>query len=147
MDKKRVVLGSFFLCLGLFYLFQTYSFKLSFPLEEGNLHPMAMPRFLLYIWCILSVLYIIVPRKPIDLQDFLHEAPRLGLMVASILLFICIIPYLGFIISGILLLLSIFWILEYRSLLSVIIAVASIIGIYCLFTYAMQIPLPSSTLF
>lgn len=147
MDKKRIILGSFFLGLGLFYLYQTYSFKLSFPLEEGTLHPMSLPRFLLYTWSFLSVLYIIIPRKPMDLKDLLPELPRLGLMVTSIVLFILIIPHLGFLISGTLLLISIFWIIEYRSVFSLIIAISSIIAIYLLFTYAMQIPLPSNTIF
>ena len=136
-NKKRTATGLLFFILGLFFLYQSSQFQYSFPPEPGTLHPMAFPKVLLSCWCVLSILYILVPRETFHIED----------LVLSIVLFIILVQTFGFIPAGIVLLLTVFWILEYRDLKRAVpLAVICVLVMYAAFTYGMSMPLPEFSL-
>ena len=146
-NKKRTATGLLFFILGLFFLYQSSQFQYSFPPEPGTLHSMAFPKVLLSCWCVLSILYILVPRETFHIEDLKKVAPKISALVLSIVLFIILVQTFGFIPAGIVLLLTVFWILEYRDLKRAVpLAVISVLVMYAAFTYGMSMPLPEFSL-
>lgn len=147
INKKKVLLGLFFLALGLFFLREIESFELSFPLNHGYLHPMEMPQALIYLWCICSVIYIFVPRQPANLQKLWSVMPRVCAIILCIMIFILALQYFGFVISGTTLLIFIFFLIGFKSIGSPFLAFFCIEIVWALFTYMMKMPLPEFNIF
>ena len=146
-ELKRCLLGLFFLGLGLFFLYQIHIFTYSVEPEPGSLSPMAFPLWLVSAWCVFSVLYIIIPRKPFTAFDVLGVLPVLGKIVASLLVYIVLIRYVGFICAGTVMLLAVFHVLNFRNWYGVLIATSSTTAIWLLFDYVMKMPMPRFELF
>ena len=108
---------------------------------------MAFPKVLLSCWCVLSILYILVPRETFHIDDLKKVAPKISALVLSIVLFIILVQTFGFIPAGIVVLLTVFWILEYRDLKRAVpLAVICVLVMYAAFTYGMSMPLPEFSL-
>ena len=146
-DSKRFLIGAIFLAFGLFMLHEAITFECSYTPEQFSLHPMDFPKGVLILWCLLSVIYIVVPRKPVVYISLTHVAPQLIKTVLAIAFFILALRHVGFILSGILMLLAIFHTLDYRDLRKgILISVFSIILIWTIFVHLLQIPLPQFSL-
>ncbi|HIX39431.1 MAG TPA: tripartite tricarboxylate transporter TctB family protein [Candidatus Desulfovibrio intestinigallinarum] len=146
-DPGRFLIGAIFLAFGLVMLHQAVTFECSFTPEPFSLHPMDFPKGVLVLWCLLSVLYILVPREPVVFISLKHVAPRLIKTALAILFFILALRHAGFVLAGILMLLMIFHVLDFRSLRkSVPIAVFSIVLVWAVFVHLLQIPLPQFSL-
>lgn len=146
-DPGRFLIGAIFLAFGLFMLHQAATFECSFTPEPFSLHPMDFPRSVLLLWCLCSILYILVPREPVIFISLRHVAPRLLKTALAILFFILALRHAGFVLSGMLMLLTIFHALDFRSLKKAIpIAAFSIMLVWAIFVHLLQIPLPHFSL-
>ena len=148
MNTKRIFLGSFFLGLGLFFMYHAMTFVRHFEAEPGTLHPMAFPKVLLGIWLFFSLLYIFIPRAKFDAGDLIPILPLLGKALLSIVIFIVTLPYLGFIVSSSVFLALFFYLLGFRTPQHALpLALACGAGLWLVFEKCLGMPLPMCTLF
>lgn len=146
-DPGRFLIGAIFLAFGLFMLHEAVIFECSFTPEPFSLHPMDFPRGVLILWCLLSILYILVPRKPVLFISLRHVAPRLFKTALAILFFILALRHAGFVLSGIFMLLVIFHALDFKNLKKGLpVAAFSIVLVWAVFVHLLQIPLPHFSL-
>ena len=141
MIKGRHILGLCFLIIGAFYLYLSYHNDILFA---GNvLEAMDYPRFLIFIWLFLSVLYLIIPRKSMDYTDLKKAAPLCIKAAITISLYIATLPFLGFICSSIAFLWSYFFLFgDRRYVRMFIISGISTVLMWFIFETILSTPLP-----
>lgn len=144
MDKilnGRVLLGIVFLLLGAVCLYDSYTADIIFA--GSALGAMAYPRVLLYGWMILSLFYIIIPRKSFNARELRVAARILFKTMLNSLAFVILLPLIGFISSSFLFLCTFFYLLEDRNHRKiVIVSIVSTIVLWSIFEFVLNTPLP-----
>jgi len=139
--KGRHILGIIFILIGYFYLYLSHNSEI---LYAGSvLEAMDYPRFLLYIWLFLSVLYLIIPREKMDLSDFKMAAPLIVKMAALMSIYVFILGHVGFICSSMAFLWSFFYLFKDRRYIRMLsISGLSAVALWFVFEIILQTPLP-----
>jgi len=96
---KKNLLAVLFIAIGVFLLRETYAERVVFYTSPDELGSMTYPRYLLWGWLGLSVLYLIVPRKPFDAEGVRVWLPILATVIATIAAYIFLFKYIGLFIS------------------------------------------------
>ncbi len=144
---KKNLLALIFIAIGVYLLRETYAERVVFFTSPDELGPMTYPRYLLWAWLGLSVLYLIVPRKPFDAEGIKVWLPILTAVIASIAAYILLFKYIGLFISTFCFLLLFFYILNYRDpKRMLVLASATAVVIWVVFEKLLAIPMPGSIL-
>ena len=144
---KKNLLALVFIAIGGLLLKETYAERVVFFISPDELGPMTYPRYLLWGWLGLSVLYLIIPRRPVDKEDIKDWLPILSAVAASITAYILLFKYIGLLLSTFFFLLLFFYILNYRDpkrMLAISSATAAVIWV--VFEKLLAVPMPSSGL-
>nr|WP_319492179.1 tripartite tricarboxylate transporter TctB family protein [uncultured Desulfobacter sp.] len=89
----------FFILAGGFLLKETYAERVVFYVSSDELGPMTYPRYLLWAWVVLSVFYLVIPRKPFDLSSIKASFKVLAGSALAMVLYMVMFKYLGLIAS------------------------------------------------
>lgn len=144
---KKNILALIFIVIGGILLKETYAERVVFYASPDELGPMTYPRYLLWGWLGLSVLYLIFPRKPIDAERIKEWLPSIAAVIASITVYILLFKYIGLLLSTFCFLLLFFYILKYRDPKRVLaLACATSVTIWVIFEKLLAIPMPSNVL-
>ena len=144
---KKNLLALIFIAIGVYLLRETYAERVVFFTSPDELGPMTYPRYLLWGWLGLSVLYLIVPRKPFDAEGIKIWLPILTAVIASIAAYIFLFKTIGLFISTFCFLLLFFYILNYRDpKRMLVLASATAVIIWVVFEKLLAIPMPGSIL-
>lgn len=139
--KGRYILGAIFILIGSFYLYLSYN---SGILYAGSvLEAMDYPRFLIFLWLILSVLYFLVPREKMNFSDFKIAAPLIVKMAISIALYVSVLTQVGFICSSIAFLWGFFYLFKDRRYMRMLlISTTCAVALWFVFEVILKTPLP-----
>lgn len=144
---KKNLLALIFIAIGVFLLRETYAERVVFFTSPDELGPMTYPRYLIWGWLGLSVLYLIVPRKPFDAEGMKVWLPILTAVIASIAAYIFLFKYIGLFISTFCFLLLFFYVLSYRDpKRMLVLASTTAVVIWFVFEKLLAIPMPGSIL-
>ena len=144
---KKNLLALIFIAIGGLLLRETYAERVVFYTSPDELGPMTYPRYLLWGWLSLSVLYLIFPRKPFYAEGIKDWFPILAIVIASIAAYIFLFKYVGIFLSTFCFLLLFFYILNYRDpKRMLVLASATAVLIWFIFEKLLAIPMPGSIL-
>ena len=138
------LLALFFMTAGSIFLHETYKERTVFFFSPEELGPMTYPRYLLWGWVGLSFLYLVIPRKPIDLKEIKESFPTLTAALLAIIFYIVLFKYVGLIVSTFLFLILFFYVLHYRHMSKmVLIAISTALLSWLIFVKFLGVPMPS----
>jgi hypothetical protein len=144
---KKNLLALIFIAIGVYLLRETYAERVVFFTSPDELGPMTYPRYLLWGWLGLSVLYLVIPRKPFDAEGIKDWLPILTVVIASIAAYIFLFKTIGLFLSTFCFLLLFFYILNYRDpKRMLVLASTTAVVIWVIFEKLLAIPMPGSIL-
>lgn len=134
-----------FILAGGFLLRQTYAERVVFYVSQDELGPMTYPRYLLWAWMVLSVLYLVIPRKPFDLSAVKAGFPTLAGSALAMVLYMVLFKYGGLFLSTFIFLVVFFYILNYRHPgRMILLASATALSAWLIFEKLLEVPMPPS---
>lgn len=143
--RENLISGLVIIAIGLVLLSQSASPE---GLMEGDIDPMAYPRFLVWLFMGLGALVIISPAKKASENDLPFFSKRTAAVAISLVAYGVLVGYIGFGVTSFLAACSIAWSMGWRKPKSLILS--NLIGvacIWCMFNYVLSIPLPKGILF
>ena len=143
--RGNLISGLVIIAIGLILLSQSASPE---GLMEGDIDPMAYPRFLVWVFMGMGGLVILSPAKKSSESDLPFFSLRTAAVAASLVAYGVLVGYIGFGVTSFLAACSIAWAMGWRKPKSLILS--NLIGvacIWCMFNYVLSIPLPKGILF
>lgn len=143
--RGNLISGLVIIAIGLILLSQSASPE---GLMEGDIDPMAYPRFLVWVFMGMGGLVILSPAKKSSESDLPFFSKRTAAVAISLVAYGVLVGYIGFGVTSFLAACSIAWAMGWRKPKSLILS--NLIGvacIWCMFNYVLSIPLPKGILF
>lgn len=143
--RDNLIGGLVIIAIGLTLLSQSASPE---GLMEGDIDPLAYPRFLCWVFIVFGGLVILSPSKKSSEDDLPFFSARTAAVAVTIVAYGVLIGYIGFGVTSFLAACSIAWSMGWRKPKSLILS--NLIGvacIWCMFNYVLSIPLPKGILF
>ncbi len=143
--RGNLISGLVIIAIGLILLSQSASPE---GLMEGDIDPMAYPRFLVWVFMGMGGLVILSPAKKSSESDLPFFSKRTAAVAISLVAYGVLVGYIGFGVTSFLAACSIAWSMGWRKPKSLILS--NLIGvacIWCMFNYVLSIPLPKGILF
>ena len=143
--RGNLISGLVIIAIGLILLSQSASPE---GLMEGDIDPMAYPRFLVWGFMGMGGLVILSPAKKSSESDLPFFSKRTAAVAISLVAYGVLVGYIGFGVTSFLAACSIAWAMGWRKPKSLILS--NLIGvacIWCMFNYVLSIPLPKGILF
>lgn len=143
--RGNLISGLVIIAIGLILLSQSASPE---GLMEGDIDPMAYPRFLVWVFMGMGGLVILSPAKKSSESDLPFFSKRTAAVAISLVSYGVLVGYIGFGVTSFLAACSIAWAMGWRKPKSLILS--NLIGvacIWCMFNYVLSIPLPKGILF
>ncbi len=143
--NKKNLLALIFIIVGFILLKESYTERGVYYISADELGPMTYPRYLLWGWISLSVLYLLMPPREFDLSNVKSSMGSFTYAVVSIVVFYLLFQHLGLFFSTFIFLIIFFYIMGLRNLKKVL-SVAFLLSFsaWIVFEKILDIPMPSA---